>query len=312
MRPTDVQTYNLIKGKLISFHTTVIPLRGLNLPGYLDCFTQQIIDSVRRIKYVEIISTKALGEKFTNPTEDIFDPLKAASWHHQHGNVEESFWLVFLATHFGKNKTSGWELLRQVYLGDINSGFWTWDAVIHDFNGFRQWLHNNQAFLRSCGSFGNHRKYQSLDAFKPSGTGMAIGSYIEWVKSGHDHNSLYLSAVQQSNNNPKSTFDFLYRSMQSVISFGRMGRFDYLTMVGKLGLAPLEPGSTYMHGSTGPKTGAWLLFEGTTEGTSNEKQLETCLNSLETHLGLSFGMQVLEDALCNWQKSPNEFIHFSG
>ena len=55
-------------------------------------------------------------------------------------------------------------------------------------------------------------------------------------------------------------FDYLYRSMDAVASFGRMAKFDYLTMVAKLGLAPIEPGSTYMPGATGPLSGARLLF----------------------------------------------------
>jgi hypothetical protein len=50
--------------------------------------------------------------------------------------------------------------------------------------------------------------------------------------------------------------------MRAVASFGRTARFDYLTMVGKLGLAGIEPGSTYMQGATGPFTGACLLFTG--------------------------------------------------
>jgi len=27
---------------------------------------------------------------------------------------------------------------------------------------------------------------------------------------------------------------------------------------------------------------------------------------------LNVGMQVLEDSLCNWQKSPRQFVHFRG
>jgi hypothetical protein len=31
---------------------------------------------------------------------------------------------------------------------------------------------------------------------------------------------------------------------------------------------------------------------------------------LEADLGV--GMQAMEDALCNWQKSPRRFVHFKG
>ena len=48
--------------------------------------------------------------------------------------------------------------------------------------------------------------------------------------------------------------------MDALKRFGRTARFDYLTMVGKLGLANIAPGSPYMVGATGPLKGAALLF----------------------------------------------------
>jgi len=70
-------------------------------------------------------------------------------------------------------------------------------------------------------------------------------------------------------------------------------------MIGKLELAAIEPGSTYMQNATGPLSGARLLF-GVHHGAT---QLDHWLIELEAQLGV--GMQVLEDALCNWQKSPD-------
>jgi hypothetical protein len=94
--------------------------------------------------------------------------------------------------------------------------------------------------------------------------------------------------------------------MDAVASFGRTARFDYLTMVGKLGLAQIEPGSTYMQGSTGPLQGARLLFG----EAASAAALDAWLVELDGVLDV--GMQVLEDALCNWQKSPEKFIPFRG
>jgi hypothetical protein len=85
-----------------------------------------------------------------------------------------------------------------------------------------------------------------------------------------------------------------------------LARFDYLTMVGKLELAAILPGSTYLEGSSGPLDGARLLF-----GRNERAQvLDAWLVELGEQLGV--GMQVLEDALCNWQKSPNKFRPFRG
>jgi hypothetical protein len=100
--------------------------------------------------------------------------------------------------------------------------------------------------------------------------------------------------------------------MNAVIRFGRTAKFDYLTMVGKLQLAAIEPGSTYMGGATGPLRGAKLLFGGNISANISKKTLEEWLIELESHLGLFFGMQILEDALCNWQKSPDRYVYFGG
>jgi hypothetical protein len=94
--------------------------------------------------------------------------------------------------------------------------------------------------------------------------------------------------------------------MHVVASFGRLARFDYLAMVGKLGLAQIEPGSTYLQGSNGPLEGARLLFG----KAASAADLDAWLLELESELHV--GMQVIEDALCNWQKSPAEFIPFRG
>ncbi|MCH7749101.1 MAG: hypothetical protein IH939_13500, partial [Acidobacteria bacterium] len=70
------------------------------------------------------------------------------------------------------------------------------------------------------------------------------------------------------------------------------------------------PGSTYMGNSTGPLEGARLLFSGKKTAPLNPAELDEWLGELEVQLNV--GMQVLEDALCNWQKSPGEFTPFRG
>ena len=113
-------------------------------------------------------------------------------------------------------------------------------------------------------------------------------------------------ACHMVNHDPQKAFRELYRTMDGIASFGRTARFDYLTMIGKLRLAPIEPDSTYMQSSTGPLRGARLLFG----VQASPAQLDQWLIKLDARLGV--GMQVLEDALCNWQKSPKEFIPFRG
>lgn len=89
-----------------------------------------------------------------------------------------------------------------------------------------------------------------------------------------------------------------------------MAKFDYLAMLGKLGLADIEPTSTYVRESTGPLLGARLLFRGDRENKADDKQLDGWLVELGGDLGV--GQQVIEDAICNWQKSPAKFLAFRG
>jgi hypothetical protein len=113
-------------------------------------------------------------------------------------------------------------------------------------------------------------------------------------------------ALQGAKGNPRTGFDDLYHSMKAVARFGRLARFEYLTMLAKLGLAGISPGSPYLDGSSGPLRGAEILF--------GCKERVAILDSwiVELDEQLRVGMQVLEDALRNWQKSPARFVPFRG
>lgn len=96
----------------------------------------------------------------------------------------------------------------------------------------------------------------------------------------------------------------------TITSFGRLAKFDYLALIGRYGIAPISAGSAYLDGATGPLRGARLLFDGRVDGLTSGEVLQQLLDQLDGYLGV--GMQVLEDALCNWQKNPLSFEHFRG
>jgi hypothetical protein len=223
------------------------------------------------------------------------------------GRIDEAFWLVFLFVHFGKDRTGGWNYIRNVY-GQLNGmAHWDWASVSANPPAFRGWLaENSDELKRAGGGFGNHRKYMSLNAYSSAGTGAAVETYVGWVMAAGGHAGLVAAAVKAAKGDPRTTFDILYRSMQKVAGFGRTGCFDYLTMLGKLGFAPVAPGRAYLNGATGPLSGARLVFGD--QGTP--ARLDEWLAELDTSLGV--GMQVLEDALCNWQKSPDRYVPFRG
>jgi hypothetical protein len=138
--------------------------------------------------------------------------------------------------------------------------------------------------------------------------GQAVNSYVAWVGAA-GHQRLFANVVVKTGNDPHVIFDTLYRQLP-IITFGRLAKFDYLAMIGRYGIAPCEAGAAYLDGATGPARGARLLFDGQSDGSSTNLSLQRELDDLDTHL--SVGMQVIEDALCNWQKSPTVFEHFKG
>jgi hypothetical protein len=138
----------------------------------------------------------------------------------------------------------------------------------------------------------------------------AFESYINWVGSPHSHKVFFQKKVQEAQGDPAVLFSNLYSSLNGVTGFGRLGRFDYLTLLSDLSLLQLVAPSAYLSGATGPKMGARLLFDGTASSKTSPKALQNRLNVLDGTLGV--GMKVLEDSLCNWQKSPELFIPFRG
>jgi hypothetical protein len=312
VRPREQAIAQQLEDDLLSFDKEHRPLLGIRDKERRSVFVEQLLESIRRVRYIAVVREQELSDRRGDPNDDLFDPIKAAILHQRDGNIDEAFWLVFLFVHFGKHARAGWRYAREVY-GRLGEGSrWDWVSVSADPAGFREWLAAHQGQLKRGGVslFGNHRKYQSLDAFSPVGTGAAVESYVRWVDPPRTHEEIMDQALKSADGDPRQAFNVLYRSMKVVVSFGRTARFDYLAMVGKLGLAPIEPGSTYMQQSTGPVKGARLLFAGDPEASLRAAELDASLVELEAELHV--GMQVLEDALCNWQKSPKRFRRFRG
>jgi hypothetical protein len=321
MRPRDTREYARIDGILTAYHNGTQPLPGIQPPARRHVFLEQLLESIHRVQYIErgVLQRRgderSLDPNRTNPASDLFDPIKAAAIRCREGEHDEACWFVFLFTHFGKNLRTGYRLSRDVYGSLGNGPNWTWARTSAAAETFRAWLRSNRGTLENDGTprhFGNHRKYMSLNADSPGGTGEAFVTYVRWVLNFRNHLGLFDNAEEQAEHDPRRAFDILYRSMRrEVAAFDRTGVFDYLNMIAKLGLACIEPGSTYMTGATGPLDGARLLFGDAAAGV-RRATIDRWLIELETALGLHMGMQILEDALCNWQKSPDVLERFRG
>ena len=314
MRKEDLIFARVTSKRLENYETTVHPLPGIEMDNARRTFVFQIVESVRRIRFVKEVASRPIAMSRMNPSTEYFDPVRAAILCKSTGDIEEAFWLVFLFVHFGKNSKSGYRLIADVYGRLGQGGIWTWSEVSKDPLAFRHWLDANQQRLKTTGTthrgFGNHRKYQSLDAWKPTGTGEAVQSYTIWVKAFGGHERLTANALANAKGDPERAFSQLYRGMEAVQSFGRTARFDYLAMVGKLELAAIRPDSVHFSGATGPVSGAGLLFFGNPKARVSVKRLENLSDSLASRLQVD--KQVIEDSLCNWQKSPTTALRFRG
>lgn len=304
--PEKEKRRETLEAQLLEFHKERMPLTGIVPAENMMAFVAQLIDSLQRVEYVHKVQARPISPLRADPKSILFDPLKAAMLKTSEGQREEAFWLVFLATHCGRNLRTEWLLARELY-GALEQTPWTWQKVAADPTAYGEWLEDNRAEFR--GKFGNHRKYESLKQ-GARGTNVVIRTYVNWIKANGAHDQMIASTLAQVNGNPRKAFALLYDSMDAVMSFGRTGRFDYLTMLAKVGLAPIDANSTYMNSATGPKKGARLLFDGQIDSHTGAKALEARVAALEEHLGV--GMQVMEDAMCNWQKSPGRYLPFRG
>lgn len=312
MRNNYIADAQRIDAALAYYESNHGPLVGLVSAAHREAFIEQIIDSEQRVGYTDRLLARELDPSATDPRSNGFDPLRAAVLHAREGEFDEAVWLVFLFVHFGKHRVAGWRYIRDMYgaFGAEPANWWTWQRTAADPTAFRFWLDDHQEdFHREPGphGFGNHRKYVSLNAWSNAGTGAAIESYVDWVLSaGGDHLERFAFVERMT---PETAFIALYDAMRSIVQFGRIAKFDFLTMLGKLQLEDVRPPHSYLVGATGPLRGARLLLHDDLKaGTARSVQEELSLLGNEADIR----PDVLEDAVCNWQKSPDRYIKFSG
>lgn len=306
MRLADRQRDQELQAGLVAFsHHT--PLPGIADTAARESLTRQMIDSLHRIAFVRRLNDRTPDERRMNPSDALFDPVKAAFLHDRAGNKDEAAWLVFLSTHFGYHRRIKWELTRLVY-GALGVGpVWTWARTSGDLGGFQQWYEAHADQLAGL-PFGNHRKYESLRPDAENSLVATIASYVDWVGANRGFARL-VAEVDTPPSDAKNRFDRLYRA-SPIVQFGRTAKFDFLTMIGKLDIAAIEPPYPYLQGATGPTRGAKLLIAGDPLAKISIGQLSDTVVALGDSLGV--GMQVMEDSLCNWQKSQFQYLPFRG
>jgi Alpha-glutamyl/putrescinyl thymine pyrophosphorylase clade 3 len=290
--------------ELLNFSNTQHRLLGVTNAAQRNTLAMQMIASLRRLDYTRLIKSRDISADRGDPTSNLFEPERAAALLARTGQIDEAIWLMFLATHFGQHGRHGWRMLRDVYSG-LGSGRWTWNRVSRNPPQFRTWLQQN--WRQIGGAFGNHRKYETLNPASNNGTASVVESFVQ--RFSPSPSGWFAGIVRSSGNDPHTVFDRAYNNL-TIARFGRLAKFDFLALLGRLDLAPVAPGSAYLSGATGPLRGARLLVDGNAHSKSKAKDLDAILRRLDVLLDV--GMQVMEDSICNWQKSPRRFVHFRG
>lgn len=285
---------NTLSNKINAFSQTETNLPAVASPIEIDVLSRQLVDSINRVDYFRKVQSRPISLVRTDPTHILFDPIRSILYYKNH-DLDEAYWLAFLMIHFGENYHSKWKLTKTFYGNLGQSPKLTWANVSNNPALVDTWVSQ----MRNSGiklKFGNHRKYESFSHLKD-----VITFYIGLVNQNGGHAQLF---APYPNETPKDQFKRLYKELK-FYKFGRLGMFDYLSLIYKTQLANIEADSCYIAGSTGPKLGARRLF-----GNLSNKQLDELSIQLADYLGI--GYQEFEDAICNWQKSPDKYISYTG
>jgi hypothetical protein len=302
--PSRQSELKRIEQGLREFSDKVHPLLGITDKAARNTLAMQMVASLRRMDYTRLLKGRPIDVTRADPTSPMFDPERAALLQVKLGNLDEAIWLIFLATHIGKHGRFGWRRMRDIYSG-LGQHNWTWKSVSEHPGAFRKWMQANHEKIG--GAFGNHRKYESLKPDARKGTVAVIESFIQSVNGSPAR--WFRDLVRKAGNDPHTIFDAAYRELK-VERFGRLAKFDFLALLGRLDLVPMSPGSAYLDGATGPLRGGRLLIDGDLNSKRSPPDVDNVLKGLDRRLGV--GMQVMEDSICNWQKSPTVFKHFKG
>lgn len=295
---------------LNAFAGEVAPLPGIADPQRAAVLADQLVSSIRRIEYLRVRCQRPVDARRADVQSDLFDPILGAIHLRNSGEIEEAVWLTFFATNFGKHVGDGWKLAKNVF-GSFGVGpAWTRQQYGKNSGGFDAMLQENAQLLSQAdlaGRYSNHRQYTSK---QPKAISSAVSSFYMTTRGPNGFSELLLDVHKSRGQEPGEAFDGLYTELDEVHGFGRLGKFDFLTMLGKLELAPIQPNSTYLIGATGPLRGAKLLFFDDPVHQVLTKELRILVDRLDEYLDV--GKQPIEDALCNWQKSPGEYLYFRG
>lgn len=264
----------------------------------LETLSKQTNDSIRRISIYRNYKDRADNAvKDKIPFSHTSNPFVLA----QRNDLSTStkVWIIFLATYFGKSDTSGWKLFNRAAF-DGNYELISFEKVVKDVNKYFNYLQSFDFFEGT--KYSNHRKYTKKSLLGEKG----VFNSMDYITNN----------IKDFTQKDRLSFNDAYLRSQKIPSFGRLSAFDFTSSLVKCSLNVEEPKSMYAENSTGPMQALKLILDLTKSiNTSRDARIKLSYDLVrffEENSDIFMTGQVLEDAICNWQKKPDEYRYFRG
>lgn len=263
----------------------------------LNILAKQTFDSIRRIQIYETYKIRAnqavKDKKSFIHTSNPFILAQRSDL-----NSQNRAWIVYLATYFGKSNKSKWALFHRATFNQDQSII-KFDQIQADLDNYFKYL-SSFDFFQDC-DYSNHRKFTAKKLLGSKGLFRSMEYFVNNIE-------LYSSKDEME-------FHKMYLLSQKTPSFGRLAGFDFTSSLVKCGFKIEEPKSMYADHSTGPLQALELLLKLTKNNSSKASQKQLSSDLMEWFLKNSkifMTGQVLEDAICNWQKDTRKHIRYIG
>lgn len=263
----------------------------------LNVLANQTNDSIRRIEVYKLYKSRA-NKAVKDKQEFIYTSNPFVLAQREDLSFEERIWIIYLATYFGKSNKSKWTLFERAAF-DRNRTLISFHSIISDLDKYFKYLASFD-FFGQC-QFSNHRKFTAKRLYGDNGFFQSVNFFVDNIK-------MYLP-------NEKISFDKMYKLSRNIPNFGRLAGFDFTSSLVKCGFNVEEPKSMYAENSTGPLQGLKLILGMTNSNTSREAQIKLSKELVDWFIENSeifMVGQVLEDAICNWQKDTRKYTKYSG
>jgi hypothetical protein len=263
----------------------------------LNILARQTFDSIRRIQIYDTYRLRA--QKAVQSKETFIhtsNPFVLAQ--RSDLSLPNRIWIIYLATYFGKSNKSHWELFNRACFRQDQSLI-KFEKIEEDLDDYFNYLLSFE-FFEGC-SYSNHRKYIAKKFMGDKGLFRSIEYLVNHIHSYSSDNEM--------------KFHEMYLLSQKIPNFGRLGGFDFTSALVKCRLNVKEPKSMYANHSSGPLQGLKLLLKLTKNNISKASQVQLSLDLMDWFFDNSkifMVGQVLEDAICNWQKNTVKYIRYTG